>query len=103
MDYCIDHDILKDFFTKERKIIYMYSLFEYNQKGHMKVIREEGREEGRNEAREEAAINTIRFGHEDGLSDEVIRKRLKTAYKYTDQTINDLFAKVDAEQAMTAK
>ena len=48
-------------------------------------------------------MNTIRFGHEDGLSDEVICKRLKTAYKYTDQMINDLFAKVDAEQAMTAK
>lgn len=99
MDYCIGQDILKDFFTKERKIIYMYSLFEYNQKGHMKVIREEGR----NEAREESAINTILFGYEDGLSDEAIRKRLKTAYKYTDQTINDLFAKVDTEQAMTAK
>ncbi|WP_022776412.1 hypothetical protein [Butyrivibrio sp. AE2015] len=55
------------------------------------------------EVREEAALNTIRFGHEDGLSDEVIRKRLKTAYKYTDQMINDLFAKIDAEQAMTAK
>ncbi len=55
------------------------------------------------ETKEEYALNTIRFGHEDGLSDEVIRKRLKTAYKYTDQTINDLFAKIDAEQAMTAK
>lgn len=41
---------------KGRKTIYMYSLFEYNQKGHMKVIREESLEEGREEGREEAAI-----------------------------------------------
>lgn len=28
----------------------MYSLYEYNQKGHMKAIREEALEEGREEA-----------------------------------------------------
>ena len=66
----------------------MYSLFEYNQKGHMKVIREEGREEGL----EEAAINTIIFGYEDGLSNEAIRDRLKKAYKYSDEKIDKLFA-----------
>ncbi|WP_022776103.1 hypothetical protein [Butyrivibrio sp. AE2015] len=93
MDYCIEHDILKDFFTKERKAIYMYSLFEYNQKGHMKVIREEGREEGL----EEAAINTIIFGYEDGLSNEAIRDRLKKAYKYSDEKIDKLFAIADSK------
>ena len=97
MDYCIDHDILKDFFTKERKTIYMYSLFEYNQKGHMKVIREEGREEGRNEAREESAINTILFGYEDGLPEETIRNRLKQTYKYSDEKIDELFAIANAK------
>ena len=47
IDFCIDHDILKDFFIKERKAVYMYSLFEYNKKGHMRVVREEALEEGR--------------------------------------------------------
>ena len=97
MDYCIDHDVLKDFFTKERKTIYMYSLFEYNQKGHMKVIREEGREEGREEAHEEDAINTIIFGYEDGLKDDAIRNRLKKSYKYDDKKIDELFAIVNAK------
>ena len=54
----------------------------------MKVIREEGREEGL----EEAAINTIIFGYEDGLSNEAIHDRLKKAYKYSDEKIDKLFA-----------
>lgn len=66
----------------------MQQLFEYNQKGHMKVIREEGREEARNED----AINTILFGYEDGLSEETIRRLLKKAYKYSDEKIDELFA-----------
>ena len=55
------------------------------------------------EDREEAALNTIRFGHEDGLTDEKIRNRLKTAYKFTNQTIDDLFTKIEAEQTVTTK
>ncbi len=46
IDYCISHDILKDFLIRERKAVTMYSLYEYNQAGHMKVVREEGFEEG---------------------------------------------------------
>lgn len=49
IDYCIEHDVLKDFLVKERKAVFMYSLYEYNQKSHMKYIRNEGREEGRKE------------------------------------------------------
>ncbi len=47
IDYCIAHDILRDFLIRERKAVTMYSLYEYNKAGHMKVIREEGREEER--------------------------------------------------------
>ena len=46
IDYWISHDILKDFLLRERKAVTMYSLYEYNQAGHMKVVREEGFEEG---------------------------------------------------------
>ena len=31
---------------RERKAVTMYSLYEYNQAGHMKVVREEGFEDG---------------------------------------------------------
>ncbi len=53
IDYCIAHDILRDFLIRERKAVTMYSLYEYNKAGHMKVIREEGREEGLKEGLEE--------------------------------------------------
>ena len=46
IDHCIEHDILKDFFMRERKAVFMYSLYEYNQDGHMKVVRQEGIEAG---------------------------------------------------------
>jgi len=46
IDYCIEHDILKDFLLKERKAVSMYSLYEYNQAGHMKVVRDEGVQQG---------------------------------------------------------
>ena len=46
IDYCIKHDILKDFLEKERRAIIMYSLFEYNFKSHMNSIREESLEDG---------------------------------------------------------
>ena len=46
IDYCIKHDILREFFLKERKAITMVSLFEYDQAGHMELIKEEALEEG---------------------------------------------------------
>jgi hypothetical protein len=53
IDYCIENDILKDFFLKERRAITMFSLYEYDYEGHMNLIREEGREEGREKGHEE--------------------------------------------------
>nr|WP_297708386.1 hypothetical protein [uncultured Butyrivibrio sp.] len=47
IDYCISHDILKDFLLRERKAVIMYSLYEYNKAGHMKVIKDEALEQGR--------------------------------------------------------
>ena len=46
IDYCIKHNILRDFFQKERKAITMVSLYEYDQAGHMELIREEALEQG---------------------------------------------------------
>ena len=46
VDYCIENNILRDFMEKERKAVIMYSLTKYNQKGHMKLIREEALEDG---------------------------------------------------------
>ena len=46
IDYCIKHNILRNFFIKERKAITMVSLYEYDQAGHMELIREEALEQG---------------------------------------------------------
>ncbi|SFB66479.1 hypothetical protein SAMN02910398_00011, partial [Butyrivibrio sp. YAB3001] len=40
------HDVLKDFLERERKAVTMYSLYEYNQAGHMKVLKEEAYSDG---------------------------------------------------------
>ncbi len=61
IDYCIEHDILRDFLIKERKTIIMYSLFEYDQAEHMKDIAEVSRLEGIKEG-----LNT---GHDNGVKD----------------------------------
>jgi hypothetical protein len=60
IDYCISHDILRDFLTKERKAVTMYSLYEYNQAGHMKVIQEEAFSNGEKQG--------IAIGMEQGIS-----------------------------------
>jgi len=70
IDYCIENDILKDFFLKERRAITMFSLYEYDYEGHMNLIREEGREEGRVE--KEAEIISIML--KNNYSPETISK-----------------------------
>lgn len=81
IDYCIEYDILKDFFLKERRAITMFSLYEYDYKGHMNLIREEGREEGRVEKEAEIISNMLKNNYSPetiskltGCSIEAIKK-----------------------------
>ena len=60
IDYCIENDILKDFFLKERRAITMFSLYEYDYEGHMNLIREEGCEEGKNSEKEKVITNMLK-------------------------------------------
>lgn len=60
IDYCIENDILKDFFLKERRAITMFSLYEYDYEGHMNLIREEGREEGKEKKKVEIINNMLK-------------------------------------------
>ena len=46
IDYCISHNILRDFFLKERKAITLVSLYEYDRAGHMALVKEEAFEDG---------------------------------------------------------
>ena len=68
IDYCISHDILRDFLTKERKAVTMYSLYEYNQAGHMKVIQEEAFSNGEKHGIAIGKEQGIAIGMEQGIS-----------------------------------
>lgn len=60
IDYCIENDILKDFFLKERRAITMFSLYEYDYEGHMNLVREEGREEESDSEKEKVITNMLK-------------------------------------------
>ena len=47
------------------------------------------------------ALNDIRFDRENGISDEITRKRLKESYDYDNETIKELFEEIDSEVAVT--
>ncbi len=49
------------------------------------------------DTKKDDALEIIRFGREDGNSDEKTRKRLETKFKLSTNTIDELFAQVDAE------
>lgn len=66
-------------------------------------IKREVREETRKETMEEAALEMIKFCKEEGISDDKIRHRIFDRFKLSESKISDLFAKVDAEQAITTK
>ena len=46
VEYCINHDILKDFLVKNRAEVQQVILYEYDEALHMKTERQLGREEG---------------------------------------------------------
>ena len=64
IDYCIDNNILKGFFEKQRKAITMFSLYEYDYKSHLKSEREDGFEEGASVGEERG----IAIGEERGIA-----------------------------------
>ena len=51
VDECIKEDVLSEFFIEHREEVIAVSVFEYDEEGHMDIVREEGREEGHVEER----------------------------------------------------
>ncbi len=56
VDYCIDNDILRDFFEQHRQEVIDMGILGYTAEGHMEGIREEGVEQGYDEAKKEDEI-----------------------------------------------
>ncbi len=55
VDECIAEGILVDFFRKNKAVVKKMSIYEFDQKGYMQVVREESREEGLKEGRKEGS------------------------------------------------
>ena len=51
VDECIKEDVLSEFFIEHREEVIAVSVFEYDEEGHMDIVREEGREAGHVEER----------------------------------------------------
>ena len=64
-----------------------------NQETRKEVI-----EEVTKEVTKEVALEVIRFGREDGVSDEKIRKRLETRFNLATDVIDELFQQVDNKE-----
>jgi len=54
------------------------------------------------DTKKDDALEVIRFGREDGVSDEKIRKRLETRFELAPSVIGELFAQVDSEELSPA-
>jgi|GEM_PF-234982 hypothetical protein len=62
VDECIDEDILEEFFRQHRDEVIDVSIYEYDEEGHMKVVREEGFQQGRESALLSMIIKKVKKG-----------------------------------------
>ncbi len=59
VDYCINHDILKDFLIKNKAEVRKVILYEYDEALHMKTERRLGHEEGLKAGRNEQLVTSV--------------------------------------------
>ena len=110
IDECIQENVLSDFFRKNRSEVVGVSIYEYDEEGHMEVLKEEqyqrgvadGIEKGINEGikkgveqeRERAIIRAITSMLELGIDKEkILTKYSKEEYEMAVKTISDNTAK----------
>ena len=89
IEYCIRHDILKDFLLKQRAEVVKMSIFEYDEEREMELIRRDEREIGKEigqklgeeigaeKERENTIKSIISFGRKLGASKEQIIRELQ--------------------------
>lgn len=92
VDYCIGHDILADFLTKNRAEAIAVSIFEYDEEKHLNKEREaayrkgkyEGHEAGRKEGREEGELRLLELMQiltNAGRSEDIMRITTDAEYR----------------------
>lgn len=85
VDYCIKHDILKDFLLANKSEVISMSIFEYDEELHKKTLRAEGYEDGFKEG--------FDSGHKEGFeagaaSKESENQRLREEIKELKKQLN---------------
>lgn len=79
-EYCIEHNVLKEFLLKNRNEVMQLILTEYDEKKHLSVVAKNAREEGREEGLEE--------GLEKGLEKGEFKKVIEQIKKKLDKGLN---------------
>ena len=68
VDYCIEHDILKDFLLANKSEVISMSIFEYDEELHKKTLLSEGYEDGYADGHKEG----LKEGHDSGSEEKTI-------------------------------
>lgn len=88
VDECIRDGILADFFKEHREEVITVSIYEYDEEGHNKVLKEDGYAEGRAAG---LVTATIKTAYSFGASDEDVLKALKNNLDIDDEAAAQYF------------
>ena len=69
VEYCIEHDILRDFLLENKAEVISMSIFEYDEELHKKTLLSEGYEDGYEAGRKEGYNNGRKDGYDNGRKD----------------------------------
>ena len=91
VDECIKEDVLSEFFIENREEVIAVSVFEYDEEGHMDIVREEGREEGKREG--------LAQGRKEGLEERlnIMKNVMNNLGKSADEAM-DIIGVKEAER-----
>ena len=91
MDYCIEHDYLKEFLSAHMKEVFNMSLTEFDEKEFIEMIRHEERVEGRAEGRVEGRVEGRAEGRVEGRAEGRVEGRAEERELFT-SLIRKLYA-----------
>ena len=91
VDECIKEDVLSEFFIEHREEVIAVSVFEYDEEGHMDIVREEGREEGKREG--------LAQGRKEGLEERlnIMKNVMNNLGKSADEAMDIIGVKAAEE------
>ena len=81
VDYCIEHDILKDFLLANKSEVISMSIFEYDEELHKKTLLSEGYEDGYVDGHKEGLKEGLEEGHKQGHNSGYEEKTIEAIIK----------------------